>query len=58
MVATEAFLVELAVASLQVAFSAMREAGLTPEEQKVLYDKTDADYISVSGKPQPSVDGG
>ena len=57
MVATAEFLTELAVAGLQIAFAAMREAGLTPEEQKALYDKTDADYVTVSGKPMPSVDG-
>jgi len=50
-------LTELAIAGLQVFFAASRAAGLDEEQKKVLYDQTDTEYVKVSEKPLPSVDG-
>lgn len=53
---TEAILVELGIAGLQMFFASARAAGLTPEEQVALYNKTDEEYVTVSADPLPSVD--
>ena len=46
-------LTELAIAGLQIWFSAARAAGLTEEEKKALYDQVDAAFLEKSEQELP-----
>ena len=48
-----AILAEAGIAGLQLWFAYCREADLSEEEKKTLYDKVDADFMIKVSKPLP-----